>query len=214
MMARSSISAHLFLLADSAPLFDDHFVARLGNCSGMPGIYIGASNGDQPEYFEIAEAFFQRLGANSSLHLHARTEADLADAGQASVIILAGGDVGRGWRYLNKPLIRDWLESQRRSGSVLLGISAGAIHLGQGLDNRGTLRPYLNWVKDGIAAHEEASGWPSRAAMLDQGCARVWCIPHGDAVAIGQGDGESLKGKTTIATPHGDQRVASWQTEI
>jgi len=211
MTTHSPSSARLFLLSDSIPLFDDHFVARLGNCSGMPGIYIGASNGDQPEYYEIAEAFFQRLGVNSSLHLRAGTETDLADAGQASVIILAGGDVRRGWQYLNKSVIRNWMERHRKSDSVVLGISAGAVHLGRGLDEQGTLRPYLNWLQDGVAAHEKATGWPSRIAMLDQGCHRVLCIPHGEAVAISQSNYESLKGTATIATPGGDRRVAAWR---
>lgn len=211
MAKRSLNSARLFLLADSAPLFDDDFVARLGNCSEMPGVYIGASNGDRPEYFEIAEAFFQLLGASPSVHLRAETESYLADPDRASVIILAGGDVGRGWRYLNKPVIRDWLETQRKAGSVFLGISAGAIHLGQGLNEQGRLRPYLNWLKDGIAAHEEASGWPSRAAMLNQGCRRVWCVPHGDAVAVSQYGSESFKGTVMISTASTDQSVGSWR---
>lgn len=203
--------ARLFLLADSLPLFDNDFIARLGDCSGMQGVYIGAANGDQADYFEIAEAFFMRLGASPRWHLQASTENRLADDYRASVIILAGGDVDKGWGYLNKPVIRDWLEAKRESGSVFLGLSAGAIHIGNGLDSLGALRPYLNWLPEGVAVHEEAFDWPSREAMLKQQCRRIWCIPHGDAVDVSQGFGESLKGAAVISTGGENRSVDRWQ---
>lgn len=202
--------ARLFLLADSRPLFDDDFIARLRGCAGMPGVYIGAANGDQAEYFQLAEAFFIRLGATPRWHLQAATENRLSDIDRPSVIVLAGGDVDIGWRYMIKPAIRDWLAVQRRLGSVFLGISAGAIHIGQGLDRLGMLRHYLNWLPDGVAVHEEASGWPSRSSMLNQRCRRVWCIPHGDAVAVGPGCGESLNGAAFISTAGSHRRIDSW----
>ncbi|MEX2499701.1 MAG: hypothetical protein WD397_12600 [Wenzhouxiangellaceae bacterium] len=211
-MTRSApVIARLFLLADSAPLFDDGFIAKLGDCSGMPGIYIGAANGDLADYFDLAEAFFMRLGASPRWHLQAKTENRLANHDRASVIILAGGDVDQGWRYLNQPVIRNWLEAQRQLGSVFLGISAGAIHFGHGLDRAGMLQPYLDWLPDGVAVHEESLGWPSRAAMLNQQCPRVWCIPHGDAVVISQGGAASFKGTAIISTASDNRDALSWQ---
>lgn len=127
-----------FLLADSQPLFDAAFMARVQAHlprEGATATYLGHANDKAPEFKEIFAAAIARIDA---------TEA--TDIDHADLIVLAGGDTKKGWAAFEAEGLVPKLHAASARGAVLLGISAGAIHLGVG---------YLGLVRFGIGAHDE-----------------------------------------------------------
>jgi hypothetical protein len=133
----------IFLLADSQLLFwrDDEghrFLDRArtlidADDLGRParGAYLGASNGDAPEFYELFVAAMAEIGIRDCLHIPAKPSAeDLAFLDGADLILLAGGDVWLGWTAFETTGVKDKLTERYYAGAVLIGISAGAIQLG------------------------------------------------------------------------------------
>ncbi len=155
-----------FLLADSRPLFagpDGSFPLRQELHAALPpgaspcAAYLGASNGDEPAFFEIFAAAMDGLGIEE--YRFVRTPlggGDLAVLGRSDVVVLAGGDPLLGWRALEASGAAAALVERRREGAVLIGISAGAVQLGQAfLDQQGELAPMSGLLPFLIDAHDE-----------------------------------------------------------
>jgi cyanophycinase-like exopeptidase len=130
--------APLFLLSDSQLLFwgddDGHFIDRIAAYTG-PGApraaYLGASNGDEPEFYGIFLAAIEGIGpAECRMIPAAPSDEERAFVEAADVILLAGGDVDRGWRAFEASGMRDLVERRYREGAVLVGVSAGSVQLG------------------------------------------------------------------------------------
>jgi cyanophycinase len=68
----------------------------------------------------------------------------------AHLVVLAGGDAERAWRIFEQTGIREALLARYAAGAVLLGVSAGAMHLGW---------DHLNLVPALVGAHEEGEDW-------------------------------------------------------
>jgi cyanophycinase-like exopeptidase len=129
----------LYLLADSQLLFarghDEPFLARVVRQATLTpasiAAYIGASNGDAPEYFEILESAMTPLGVANCRMIRSSfpAEDEVALAG-AEIILLAGGDVHRGWDVFCATGMRDLIVQRYHAGATLIGISAGAVQLG------------------------------------------------------------------------------------
>lgn len=192
-----SAPAPLFLLADSQPLFwaDDGgaFIDRVAACAG-PGApraaYLGASNGDNPEFYAIFLAAVERIGpAECRMIGMDPSDEDRAFLDAADVVLLAGGDVERGWRAFQDSGVDQAVERRYHAGAVLIGVSAGAVQLGTAGWPEG--RPDAAFPTFGLApfvvdAHAEDEDWASlNAVVRARGPgARGIGIPRGGALIL------------------------------
>lgn len=132
----------LFLLADSSPLYWRDGARPFLDClrtltradPGVPPLraaYLGASNGDVPEFYEVFTGAMALAGITDCRMIPSRpTDEDLAWLSRAHVILLAGGDPRLGWESFQAHGVEPVLRERYRDGAVLLGISAGAMQLG------------------------------------------------------------------------------------
>ena len=127
----------LYLLADSQLLFwkrQDRPLLEaaldgLTRDAPLRAAYIGASNGDGPEFYEIFEAAVDAIGITDrrmidSVQFGPDQRAFLE---RAQLIVLAGGDVRLGWNIFETTGMKDVIQGRYAHGAVLVGISAGAV---------------------------------------------------------------------------------------
>ncbi|HET6975522.1 MAG TPA: Type 1 glutamine amidotransferase-like domain-containing protein [Pyrinomonadaceae bacterium] len=165
----------IFLLADSELLFYRangqlllDRVVKESKRNQLKAAYVGASNGDHPDFYAIFVAAMEGAGIYNCRMIPSRfSGADLAFLNDADVILLAGGDPEAGWRVflangLDKHIVRRYSE-----GASLIGISAGAVQLGLccraadgSLIETFALAPFV------IGAHEEADNWKTTVELL------------------------------------------------
>ena len=168
----------LFVTADSIPLFGKWMVEEVG-----PGVaaalaerphattaaYIGACNEDLPDYFSMFE---HAVGSLSSLKLRpvhvicTKQSPDqcAATLQSASLIVIAGGDVQLGWRAMEASGLPAALRAAAAVGTVIIGISAGAIVMGthgySGAEDKfAPPFPTLGLVPYCFGAYDEGAGW-------------------------------------------------------
>src|ERR1044072_190915 len=148
--------------------------------------YLGASNGDHPQFYSIFEAAMEKIGIeNRRMILSSVTSTDELFLNEADIILLAGGDVERGWKIFNQSGLTEIILERYYEGAVLIGISAGAVHLGLfGLvqeEGFNKLIDMFKLVPFIIGAHEEKQGWKSvrEAIELLNGSAKGIGIPTG-----------------------------------
>lgn len=164
--------APVYLLADSQLLFASPggrpLLAAAVDAIGNPeprAAYVGAANGDRPEFYSIFEGAMETIGVRGRrMILSDYSAQDRAYLRSADLIVLAGGDVGEGLRVLRGTGMDDDIGERRREGAVLVGVSAGAVHLGamgwlgdEPAD--GELVGALGIVPFSVDAHDEAGGW-------------------------------------------------------
>ena len=139
----------IYLLADSQLLFarkDGAFVLEsirnLIPAASPKAAYVGASNGDRPEFYSIFEAAMAGLNVVDCHMISSLfSDADALSVTTADIILLAGGDVARGWRSFQETGLKDLIVERYQQGAVLIGVSAGAVQLGM-----------LGWPEEGFAA--------------------------------------------------------------
>jgi peptidase E len=130
--------------------------------------YIGASNGDHPDFYAIFVAAMEGAGVFECRMIpSAPIGPDLAFLNEADIILLAGGDVEAGWQVflsngLNELVVRKYFE-----GAFLIGVSAGAVQLGLcGLAADGSVIETFKLVPLIIGAHEEVNNWKTAIELL------------------------------------------------
>ena len=130
----------LYLLADSQLLFwkrQDRLLLEsaldgLARDTPLSAAYIGASNGDRPEFYGIFEAAVDAIGITDRRMIDSSFGPDdRAFLQRAQLIVLAGGDVRLGWNTFEKTGMKDVILGRHAQGAVLVGISAGAVQLGR-----------------------------------------------------------------------------------
>ena len=89
---------------------------------------------------------------------------DAAFVDEADIILLAGGDVERGWNVFSKNGLPDILIRRYKEGTTLIGVSAGAVQLGLfglrvGELSSENLIPMLGLVPFIVGVHEEREEW-------------------------------------------------------
>lgn len=176
----------IYLLADSqllfwrdgGSLFLDSIRRRIARASPRAA-YVGASNGDAPEFYSIFEAAMRGAGVDDCAMIRSafRTE-DRTSLSEADIILLAGGEVERGWRVFTETGMGEVILGRYEAGAVLMGLSAGAVQLGLCAPSwSGTfgLVPFV------IDAHDEGRGWARlRSAITSlRGAARGLGVPTG-----------------------------------
>jgi len=183
----------IFLLSDSQLLFwrdeeGNRFLDRARTLidadePGRPlkGAYLGASNGDAPEFYELFLAAMAEIGIHDCRHVPARpTPEDLAFLEEADLILLAGGDTRRGWTAFEESGVKEKLTERYYAGALLIGISAGAVQLSlKGWDEDG-LFDALRLVPFVVDVHSEPD-WPDLHRVIPRAGehARGFGIPSG-----------------------------------
>ena len=165
----------IFLLADSQLLFwrenGELLIERIVEATTRDqprAAYVGASNGDQPDFYEIFVAAMEGLGVfDCRMIPSALSEADLAFLNDADIILLAGGDVEIGWRMFRTNGLSEHIVRRYFEGASLIGVSAGAVQLGLGgLAADGSLIETFKVVPFIIGAHEESNNWKTTRELL------------------------------------------------
>jgi cyanophycinase len=183
----------IYLFADSQLLFWHNkgtlflnTIRELIVPASLKAAYIGASNGDDPQFYSIFEAAMQNIGIqNCRMILSSFTSTDELFLNEADIILLAGGDVERGWKIFNQSGLKEMIIKRRYEGAVLIGISAGAVQLGLfGLVQEEACNRLIDtfkFVPFIIGAHEEKQEWKSimDAIELLDGSAKGIGIPTG-----------------------------------
>ena len=122
--------------------------------------YIGASNGDNPDYFEIFRQAMLNIDVESSLMIPSQpTSMEIDFLKSADIILLAGGEVKLGWEVMCANGVVKIVMERYKQGAALIGISAGAIQLSlKGFEadhsfDTFQLVPFI------IDVHDEANAW-------------------------------------------------------
>lgn len=163
----------IFLLADSQLLFwrenGQLLLQRVARTrERMKAAYVGASNGDNPDFYAIFVSAMEGVGLfDCRMIPSAVSEANLLFFNDADIILVAGGDVELGWRaFLNNGL-NDHMVRRYFEGASLIGVSAGAVQLGLcGLAADGSLIETSKLVPFIIGAHEESNNWKTTTDLL------------------------------------------------
>jgi len=184
----------IYLFADSQLLFwANHNVPLLRSIidavtSKRPrAVYIGASNGDAPEFYEIFRAAMDNCGIHDHNLIRASfPPEDESFLNAADIILLAGGDVEKGWKAFKKTGMKERILEKYYQGALLIGISAGASQLGlHGLIERGDastelidtfkLLPFI------VDSHDERREWKTlmNVIRLFDGSVKGLGIPSG-----------------------------------
>ncbi|OBF12264.1 peptidase [Mycobacterium sp. ACS4054] len=189
----------LYLLADSQLLFwkrRDRLIldaALDGLCCGttVTAAYIGASNGDRPEYYGIFEAAMDAVGITDRRMIASSFgPQDRAFLENAALIVLAGGDVRLGWNTIEKTGLKEVILDRHTKGAVLVGISAGAVQLGRYaiVEAPESAVPerldVLDLVPMAVDVHDERAGWGRLSRTIEDlnGTAAGLGIPSGGGV--------------------------------
>ncbi len=188
--------APIYLLADSRPLFaNEGGISLLNrikadiNKSTIKAVYVGASNGDEPDFYGIFTEAMTAAGIYDLRMISAFFEPeDKAFFAEADVILLAGGDVDLGWKTFQAVGLDDAIRERHQAGATLIGVSAGAVQLGMRAFKNSLLKNEvintLQIVPMCIGAHEETSEWDNLKALIShpKGWPRGLGIPSGGAV--------------------------------
>jgi len=197
----------LYLLADSQLLFvkggEDSLAERIRADldSGKPSAaYIGASNGDQSEFYSLFVAAMESMGISDCRLVPSQpSREDISFLEHADLIVLSGGDVERGWQVFEQNGLKELLPRKRFDGAVLMGVSAGAIQLGLGcLSNAAQPKQFdmFRFAPFYVGAHDEGNDWFDLRALvnLSQIDARAIGLPAGGgAVYYSDGTLEPLR---------------------
>ena len=132
----------IFLLADSQLLFSSKEAPFLSNLLNnlkkvkskevLKAAYIGASNGDNPEFYQLFVATCQFIGIHDYRMIPSvPSEEDYQYLDEATLILLAGGDIKKGWEIFVKNGLKKKIIDRFNDSAILIGVSAGAIQLAQ-----------------------------------------------------------------------------------
>jgi len=162
----------LFLLADSQLLFWQRegipflSIARDQIPQTSPkAAYLGASNEDDPAFYQLFEAAMDLIEIHDRRMIPSRvTNEDISFLSEADLILLAGGDAVRGWKTFEESGMREHIVNQFLNGAILIGISAGAMQLGQyvwpeGFPDNELILKSFGLAPFVIGAHDEKNDW-------------------------------------------------------
>jgi hypothetical protein len=191
----------LYLLADSQLFFwksDSNSLAervRANLDSSSPkAAYIGASNGDQPEFYSLFQAAMEAMGISNCRSVPSQpSREDISFIEDADLILLSGGDVERGWRTFEQNGLKELVPRKRFDGAILMGVSAGAVQLGLGCLSNSAQPKQIDMFRFApfyVGAHDEENDWWDLRALvnLSQADTRAIGIPAGGG-AVFQSDG-------------------------
>jgi cyanophycinase len=197
----------LYLLADSQLLFwktgGDSLAERIQTDldSGKPSAaYIGASNGDQPEFYNLFVGAMESMQISDCRQVPSQpSREDILFLENAGLIVLSGGDVELGWQVFEQNGLKELLPKKRFDGAVLMGVSAGAVQLGLGCLSNAARPKQLDMFRFApfyVGAHDEGNDWFDLRVLVNmaQSDARGIGLPAGGgAVYYADGTLEPLR---------------------
>src|SRR5258708_21105098 len=118
----------IYLLADSQLLFwnktDRPPLQRVRDeieSAAPTAAYIGASNGDIPEYFSLFKGAMEQIEITNCRMIPSKlTQEDKAFVEQADLLLLAGGEVELGWRGFEENGMKENIARRRVAGACAL----------------------------------------------------------------------------------------------
>ena len=162
----------IYLFADSQLLFwedeDGLFLDSVRNLIERrqpKAAYIGASNGDDPAFYSLFQGAMEGIGVRDCCMINSQlTKGEASFLDEADLILLAGGDVERGWEAFKKNGVRETVVNRYLDGAVLIGISAGSVQLGwlgwsAGELTANRLFETFKLVPFVVDAHDEKNAW-------------------------------------------------------
>ncbi|HEX2853463.1 MAG TPA: Type 1 glutamine amidotransferase-like domain-containing protein [Opitutaceae bacterium] len=176
---------------DGSVLLDD--VVKYTGVQRPLVAYVGASNGDRPEFYsQIFQSAIKQVEVGET-HLipAAPSTQEWAFFEKAAIIVLAGGSVEAGWQAFARNGLRELLPKRFLEGAILVGISAGAVQLGRGgwSEQNGELLSTFGLLPFYVGAHEEQEEWRSLRRVLDhKSAARGIGLPTGTGIFYQAGE--------------------------
>lgn len=156
----------VLLLADSQLLFrrkgDVNFLQLfLSDLKKGKAAYIGAANNDRPEFYQIFTSALSGFEALECRHVKQEfTEEDQRFLNEANLILLAGGDLHRGWQIMKETGMSQFIINRYYKGAYLIGVSAGAVHCGlAALNEQGDLLELLKCLPFVVDVHQDQENW-------------------------------------------------------
>jgi len=151
----------VYLFADSQPLFETS-IKFLSNSTAQnaSAAYIGFSNKNEPVFYEIFLAIMNNQGITNCMQISSNfsdTEKEFLE--NSNLILLAGGDTKLGWKILQETACDKILQKKYSEGSILIGVSAGAIQLGLGFMANNVKIEALQIIPMYIDVHDEQNNW-------------------------------------------------------
>lgn len=197
----------LYLLADSQLFFwkseSDSLAERVPadlDSTNPKAAYIGASNGDQPEFYSLFQAAMEGMGISNCRAVPSQpSKEDISFIESADLILLSGGDVERGWQVFQQNGLKELLPKKRFDGAILMGVSAGAMQLGLGCLSNAAQPKQIDMFRFApfyVGAHDEENDWWDLRALvnLSQADTRAIGLPAGGgAVYYSDGTLEPLR---------------------
>ena len=168
----------LYLLADSQLLFwkgskislAQRIRAEIDNTTPRAA-YVGASNGDQQEFYSLFVAALETMGVSDCRMVPSQpSREDILFVEEADLILLAGGDVELGWRVFEQNGIKELVLRRRYDGAILMGVSAGAVQLGLGFLSNSAQPKELHTFRMApfyVGAHDEGNDWWDLRALVN-----------------------------------------------
>ncbi len=169
----------IYLLSDSALLFQKnaakeyylHSIPASLDAAEPSVVYIGASNGDVPDFFEIFQAGMQNLGLKNCTHVTANFDAtEQAALKAADLILLSGGDPDLGWEVMKTQGMIEIIRQKYLAETVLMGVSAGAIQLAWELggEEGKASKPMFQFAPFLVDVHDEDQDWQRLKQTIKQ----------------------------------------------
>lgn len=187
----------IYLLADSQLLFWTNKGVRFLQSvkeritSASPkAAYLGASNGDDPTFYSIFEAAMEAVAIHDCRMICSSfSPDDESFINEADIILLAGGDVEQGWKVFNEVGLKELVIKRYYEGSLLIGVSAGAVQLGlygwvEGEGSFNRLIETFKLIPFIVSAHDEKEEWRGlrETMQLLNSTAKGIGIPSGGGV--------------------------------
>ncbi|MDN5214509.1 Type 1 glutamine amidotransferase-like domain-containing protein [Fulvivirgaceae bacterium BMA12] len=189
----------MYLLSDSQLLFSkdidgNYYLSKVKHefeKSNIKAVYIGASNKDTREFYELFQEGMYNIGISDHYMIKSDfTKTDEVNLENADLILLSGGEVKEGLNIFQKTGIKDIIIKKYYEGTLIIGISAGAIQLGwQTLDKNADNLPdsfldTLKLIPFIVDVHQENNEWRDLKAVLkiSGGMKRGLGIPFGAGI--------------------------------
>ncbi len=162
--------SQLFFSRDSSNEIPQKIRADLSS-SDPKAAYLGASNGDRREFYQIFVAAMEVIGIRNCRMVPAQlADTDRTFLEEAALILLAGGEVEQGWQVFQQNGMSELLARKRYDGTILVGVSAGAVQLGLGaLSNAPQPKQIamLRFAPFYVGAHDEENEWWDLRALVN-----------------------------------------------
>jgi peptidase E len=141
--------------------------------------YIGASSGDNVEFFKRMESYFTQAGAgHTTLAPTVDIKADISKSKKilkaADIVFVSGGDVEAGMNILQQRELVDFIKQLYLDGKPFFAVSAGSIMLARAWvrwrdpddDTTAEIFPCINVAPVICDTHGEADNWEELKTLL------------------------------------------------